>query len=262
MINILTQFSLIALGIVGLTACQTPTHSTEEAWHTQLTENLSKVGSRNWIVIGESSFPAYSGASTTTMVTHKPAEEVFSNVLDVLEAEGHTVPRIMVCSELHDIQEDYAPGIKKYRSQINKLLPGRTHFSLKSNIINGMMEDAVKQYQVLVIKTGTSLPYSNIFIELDSSYWSTDSETALRKQISAQEAKLKAREGATVMDVQLNNKATPQPLNPANQPPIPPSQNKSSINADNLPTLPNSQPKEQAPAVKPNPVQPTIKPLA
>lgn len=79
--------------------------------------------------------------------------------------------------------EDYAPGIRKYRQSIGKLIPGRFHYSLPNRIINSQVEDAIKQFRVLVIKTNTILPYSNICIELDSGYWSADSEAELRNRI-------------------------------------------------------------------------------
>ncbi|MFQ7535205.1 MAG: hypothetical protein ACLRPT_08870 [Akkermansia muciniphila] len=115
------------------------------------------------------------------MVSDKTSDEVFLDVLNMLEEEAHVVPRIMISSELRSVTEDYAPGIKRYRNNINKMLPGRQHFELMSRTINSLIEDAARQFNVLVIKTKTSLPYSNIYIELDSGYWNSESETVLRK---------------------------------------------------------------------------------
>ena len=144
------------------------------------------MGARNWIVIAESSFPAYTGTGIRTMVSDKTSDEVLLDVLNMLEEEAHVVPRIMISSELRSITEDYAPGIKRYRNNINKMLPGRQHFELMSRTINSLIEDAARQFNVLVIKTKTSLPYSNIYIELDSGYWNSESETVLRKSLGSQ----------------------------------------------------------------------------
>ncbi|MFR4223761.1 MAG: hypothetical protein ACLT38_09115 [Akkermansia sp.] len=97
------------------------------------------------------------------MVSDKTSDEVLLDVLNMLEEEAHVVPRIMISSELRSVTEDYAPGIKRYRNNINKMLPGRQHFELMSRTINSLIEDAAKQFNVLVIKTKTSLPYP-IFI--------------------------------------------------------------------------------------------------
>ena len=152
-----------------LSGCQ-DANPAEREWKEQLYKNLAIVGARNWIVIAESSFPAYTGTGIRTMVSDKTSDEVLLDVLNMLEEEAHVVPRIMISSELRSITEDYAPGIKRYRNNINKMLPGRQHFELMSRTINSLIEDAARQFNVLVIKTKTSLPYSNIYIELDSGY--------------------------------------------------------------------------------------------
>ena len=153
-----------------LSGCQ-DANPAEREWKEQLYKNLAIVGARNWIVIAESSFPAYTGTGIRTMVSDKTSDEVLLDVLNMLEEEAHVVPRIMISSELRSVTEDYAPGIKRYRNNINKMLPGRQHFELMSRTINSLIEDAARQFNVLVIKTKTSLPYSNIYIELDSGYW-------------------------------------------------------------------------------------------
>ena len=124
-----------------LSGCQ-DANPAEREWKDQLYKNLAIVGARNWIVIAESSFPAYTGTGIRTMVSDKTSDEVFLDVLNMLEEEAHVVPRIMISSELRSVTEDYAPGIKRYRNNINKMLPGRQHFELMSRTINSLIEDA------------------------------------------------------------------------------------------------------------------------
>lgn len=176
----------------------------ERQWRDQLSQNLAIIGARNWIVVAESSFPAYTGPGIRTMVSDKPADQVLLDVLEIIEAEAHVVPRIMVCTELRSVTEDYAPGIKAYRKSLGKMLPGRQNFELMSRTINSLIEDAAKQFNVLVIKTKTQLPYSNIYIELDSGYWNSESETHLRKSLPNQ-------------DTPTGNRALDVPLMPSQQ---------------------------------------------
>lgn len=183
-----------------LSGCQ-DANPAEREWKEQLYKNLAIVGARNWIVIAESSFPAYTGTGIRTMVSDKTSDEVLLDVLNMLEEEAHVVPRIMISSELRSITEDYAPGIKRYRNNINKMLPGRQHFELMSRTINSLIEDAARQFNVLVIKTKTSLPYSNIYIELDSGYWNSESETVLRKSLEARDAANRRAAQDRVLDV-------------------------------------------------------------
>lgn len=193
-----------------LSGCQ-DANPAEREWKEQLYKNLAIVGARNWIVIAESSFPAYTGTGIRTMVSDKTSDEVLLDVLNMLEEEAHVVPRIMISSELRSVTEDYAPGIKRYRNNINKMLPGRQHFELMSRTINSLIEDAARQFNVLVIKTKTSLPYSNIYIELDSGYWNSESETVLRKSLEAKDAANRRAAQDRVLDVPLVPGATPAP---------------------------------------------------
>ena len=171
----------------------------------------------------------------------------------------HVVPRIMISSELRSVTEDYAPGIKRYRNNINKMLPGRQHFELMSRTINSLIEDAAKQFNVLVIKTKTSLPYSNIYIELDSGYWNSESETALRKSLEAKDAVNRRAAQDRVLDVPLTPGAAPAPQDRKENPPAPGA--PASTPTDNLPELPreNRQPASpagnQAPGVPPPPIK-------
>lgn len=223
-----------------LSGCQ-DANPAEREWKEQLYKNLAIVGARNWIVIAESSFPAYTGTGIRTMVSDKTSDEVLLDVLNMLEEEAHVVPRIMISSELRSITEDYAPGIKRYRNNINKMLPGRQHFELMSRTINSLIEDAARQFNVLVIKTKTSLPYSNIYIELDSGYWNSESETVLRKSLEARDAANRRAAQDRVLDVPLVPGAAPAPQGSKENPPIP---GAPASPADNLPELPreNRQP--------------------
>lgn len=203
-----------------LSGCQ-DANPAEREWKEQLYKNLAIVGARNWIVIAESSFPAYTGTGIRTMVSDKTSDEVLLDVLNMLEEEAHVVPRIMISSELRSVTEDYAPGIKRYRNNINKMLPGRQHFELMSRTINSLIEDAARQFNVLVIKTKTSLPYSNIYIELDSGYWNSESETVLRKSLEAKDAANRRAAQDRVLDVPLVPGATPAPQGNKENPPMP-----------------------------------------
>lgn len=160
-----------------------PKGETNSQAYDELSLRIAPLGARNWIVIAEASFPVYAGVGVETINIDAPADEVFRNVLDILETEGRLQPRIWVCNELDNVAEDYAPGISKYRRALGKLLPGRFHYRLSNYIINRQVETAINTYRVLVIKTNTALPYSNICIELDSGYWNSDSEAELRNRI-------------------------------------------------------------------------------
>lgn len=239
-------FFILPICIMSLfSGCQ-DANPAEQEWQEQLYKNLAIVGARNWIVIAESSFPAYTGAGIRTLISEKTSEEVLLDVLNMLEEEAHVVPRIMISSELRSVTEDYAPGIKRYRNNITKMLPGRQHFELMSRTINSLIEDAAKQFNVLVIKTKTSLPYSNIYIELDSGYWNSESETALRQSLEAKDAAMRRAAQDKVLDVPLipGLPSVPQEYRLTPQQPAPSSPPAS---IDNLPPLPKENNRQAIP---------------
>ena len=51
----------------------------------------------------------------------------------------------------------------------------RRHEALISDV-----EEAGKTFQVLVLKTNMTIPYTSLFIRLDCKYWSADQEKNLR----------------------------------------------------------------------------------
>jgi hypothetical protein len=47
------------------------------------------------------------------------------------------------------------------------------------------IDEASRQFHVLVLKTRMAIPYTSVFIRLDCKYWSADAEARLRSRIAA-----------------------------------------------------------------------------
>jgi hypothetical protein len=47
------------------------------------------------------------------------------------------------------------------------------------------IDEAGKQYRVLVLKTTMTIPYSSVFIRLDCKYWGAEDEKRLRAKMAA-----------------------------------------------------------------------------
>jgi len=56
-----------------------------------------------------------------------------------------------------------------------------------------LMQDAGRDFQVLVIRTPTALPYSSVFMELQPGYWDAESESRLRERIEQERTNRLAR---------------------------------------------------------------------
>ena len=153
-----------------------------------LVREIRALGTRNWIVIADESFPLHTRRGVRTLLVDKEAPEVLSGVIEVIESQQHVEPIFYRTLELEYMENDSAPGVDLYRQRITQALQGREIRDFKYKYLSVILEDAAKTFAVLVIKTKTDLPYSSIFIELDSGYWDQTSEEKLRSEIEAREA--------------------------------------------------------------------------
>ena len=150
-----------------------------------LVREIQALGNRNWIVIADQSFPLHSRRGVRTLLVDKETPEVLSGVLDVLDSQQHVSPVFYRTRELGFVENDNAPGIDLYRKQISEALRGYDIRDFQSRYLSVVLEDDSKTFAVLVIKTQTALPYSSIFIELDSGFWDQRSEQKLRTKMEA-----------------------------------------------------------------------------
>ncbi len=158
-------------------------HPAFPAWFKQLDGEIAKLGSYNWIVIAEPAFPSLSRDGITTLTVPATTPEALDIVFQSIDSHGHVTPRIYTTRESLALSEDEAPGIKKFRQNLSLALHGREPAVLPSEALELLLTDAKKKYRVLILKTTTSLPYSSVFLELESGYWDGDAETSLRKRL-------------------------------------------------------------------------------
>lgn len=145
--------------------------------------HASQLGYRNWIVIGEASFPAHSRVGIRQVTANEEIPAVLDEVLRTLERTEHVTPRIFVSRELRSIENDYAPGIEEFRKQLGAALHAHEATELEQQSLLTLMEDTRKTFEVLVIRTPTALPYTSVFMELQPGYWSAESEDHLRERL-------------------------------------------------------------------------------
>jgi len=78
------------------------------------------------------------------------------------------------------VPEQDANGIGAYRAQLATLLKGGETASAPHEQLLAKLDAVSGQYHVLVLKSTTTLPYTSVFIELETGYWSADAEKRLR----------------------------------------------------------------------------------
>lgn len=179
----------LSMGVVWLLGgCAWPALE-ENGWKAAVDKQVDQLGYRNWIVIAEASFPAYSRVGIRQVNAEVEIPEAVDYVLNVMERTENTRPNVYLARELRSVENDYAPGIELLRERITGSLHGHEATQIDHQSLLLLLEDANRSFDVLVIRTQTALPYSSVFLELLPGYWDADSEARLRERIESERAR-------------------------------------------------------------------------
>lgn len=144
-------------------------------------QELPLMGQRNWIVIADAAYPWHSRAGVETVLTNADHLSVLRAVLKTIGRTKHVRPNVYTTTELPIISDADAAGIKAYRDELTKALEKRIITALPQEELFTTVAKASESVRVLVIKTKMTLPYTSVFLQLDSAYWSDDAERKLRE---------------------------------------------------------------------------------
>lgn len=153
-------------------------------WEDELARQLPLMGHRNWIVIADAAYPWQNASGVRTLVTDMDHLEVLRVVLARLERFRHVRPVVHVDAELAHVPESHAAGIGVYRAGLEKMLKGCAVRRSPHEEIISRLDETGKVFQVLVLKTKLTLPYTSVFLELDCGYWSAEAERELRARMT------------------------------------------------------------------------------
>jgi len=156
-----------------------------QVWKNDLKSEIQALGYRNWIVVADASFPFYNRPGIRTVSAPVETPEVITEIISAIDKTQHVKPQFYVARELRAIKNDRAPGVTKYRQDLKSSLIGYSPRELDESTLNRLLQGTSSSYAVLVIKTQTALPYSAVFIELDSGYWDGEAERELRQALEA-----------------------------------------------------------------------------
>jgi hypothetical protein len=154
-------------------------------WRAKVAEALPLLGHRNWILIVDSAYPLQAAPGVETIETGAGQLEVVRAVLGDIDRSIHVRPVIQMDSELPFVPEDDAPGVSAYRAEIGDLLRAYSIESVPHDRLIAGVEEASKHFNVLVLKTNLTVPYTSVFIRLDCKYWGADAEKRLRAKMAA-----------------------------------------------------------------------------
>lgn len=152
-------------------------------WKALLEQRLPEFGHRNWIVIADAAYPKQSAQGIETISTGAGQIEVLQRVLGLIGAADHIRPVILLDAELESVPEGDAPGVDDYRAALKKLLGKRPVKAMPHDDIIGRLDKASKLFNILILKTDMTIPYTSVFVELDCGYWDAEREKKLRDAI-------------------------------------------------------------------------------
>ncbi len=178
--SILIKLLGLCLLLVAPLSCSAPGLI---GWRKEVRQSVLSLGYGNWVVIADASYPHHNKWGVDVINVSAEVPEVVDALINEIESTQHVKPLFYLPRELRLIAQEQAPGIELYRDQLKASLHGHAPRELEERILNGLVKTSAEEYNVLVIKTQTSLPYSSVFIEMDSGYWDTDAEIKLREAI-------------------------------------------------------------------------------
>ena len=162
--------------------CQTPKTSNEmENWKTVLKEKLPLLGHRNWIVVTDMAYPLQTKPGITTLFAAEPFQEVVSCVSGQIAQVPHVFAHVYLDGEQQAMSEQLASGWDAYRKGLSQALGQNDVSYVPHEELIRRLDEVSQLYQVIIIKTNLTIPYSSAFFELDCAYWDADREKAIRQ---------------------------------------------------------------------------------
>lgn len=153
---------------------------TQGGWRERVNEAMPLMGHRNWILVVDSAYPLQVSPGVETIETNAGQIEVVQYVLRAMGRSIHVRPNIFMDAELKYVPDEDAPGASGYRAEIADLLRSYGVQTLPHARLIANVDEAGKQFHVLVLKTSMTVPYSSVFLQLDCKYWSAEAEKRMR----------------------------------------------------------------------------------
>ena len=152
-------------------------------WRELVAAYLPRLGHRNWIVIADAAYPAQSAPGIETIVTGAPLTEVADVVFDGLKDAKHVRPLVLFDEELAAVAEADAPGVTALRNSLKTRLKGLEVERLPHKKIIRQLADLGEVFEILLLKTTLTIPYTTLFIRLECGYWPEAAEKRLRRAL-------------------------------------------------------------------------------
>ena len=170
--------------LVLLSSCRNPqTQPSPERWDLQLHQMMPTLGHRNWIVITDMAYPWQSGSGITTLFAEEPYTAVLQEVKQMIDQSHHVFAHIYRDKELSYLTDEDVEGISSLRAKMDSIC-GNDVQSVPHEELIARLDEAGRLYNVIIIKTPLTMPYTTTFFQLDCAYWNGDQQKKLDQAMS------------------------------------------------------------------------------
>ncbi len=149
-------------------------------WKSQVRETLMAYGHRNWIVVADAAYPRQSNPAIQTMVVDAGQLETVEFINNLIGDLDHVDANIFVDEEIAYVQEKNAKGIENYKEKLDRMLRGKSVASRLHEDIIKELDKAAELFNILILKTDQTIPYTSVFFQLECGYWDAAAEKTLR----------------------------------------------------------------------------------
>jgi hypothetical protein len=173
------QFLVLAITV---TSCNQNSKDTI-SWQTEFHQKLPLLGHRNWLLVVDKAFPLQNAQGMTVINTGEQLPIVLQEVMSSISTSTHVKPIVYSDLELNYITEDLSPGVDSLKKSIHSSLKGFEINKILHNEVFARLDSTSRLFNVVVLKTESTIPYSSVFIQLDCAYWDSNREQKLRNKM-------------------------------------------------------------------------------
>lgn len=151
-------------------------------WKEELKEEIPLLGHRNWIVITDMAYPLQTQPGIETIYTNESYMDILNFVYDEISKAPHIKPIIYQDKELSYLTNQEAQGIDELKTKMSELLGSQVQ-SIPHVELIARLDSVAKLFNVIILKSNLTIPYTSTFFELDCNYWDDDRQKALQQKM-------------------------------------------------------------------------------
>ena len=102
----------------------------------------------------------------------------------MIAATPHVYAHVYQDKELSFLSEDICPGIDDLKADMNKALANADVTPVDHEQLIARLDSVSNLFEVIIIKTPLTKPYTSTFFELDCKYWDSDMQSLLNAKIA------------------------------------------------------------------------------